>query len=72
MPTLLITGADGFIGQQLCALALQRGYAVRGAVRRLNAAGLPRGIQGVNLCAKLWYHRHNLAGSQHTGWRGSR
>jgi nucleoside-diphosphate-sugar epimerase len=42
MPTLLITGADGFIGQQLCALALQRGYAVRGAVRRLNAAGLPQ------------------------------
>ncbi|HKI98690.1 MAG TPA: NAD-dependent epimerase/dehydratase family protein [bacterium] len=35
MTTLLITGADGFVGRPLCALALQRGFAVRGAVRAL-------------------------------------
>ncbi|MGZ8227915.1 MAG: UDP-glucose 4-epimerase family protein [Methylococcaceae bacterium] len=31
--TLLITGANGFIGQALCAEAMHRGFDVRGAVR---------------------------------------
>ncbi len=34
---LLITGANGFVGQALCAELLRRGYAVRGAARSQTA-----------------------------------
>ncbi len=37
MATLLITGADGFVGRHLCAAALLQGWTVRGAVRALPA-----------------------------------
>lgn len=33
MTTFLVTGANGFVGQALCAELLRRGLAVRGAVR---------------------------------------
>ena len=36
----LITGANGFVGKFLCRTLIERGYAVRGAVRR-NDAALP-------------------------------
>lgn len=32
--SLLITGANGFVGQSLCAQAVQRGFAVRAALRK--------------------------------------
>ena len=33
MPTILVTGATGFIGRPLCAALLERGYHVRASVR---------------------------------------
>ena len=48
MPTLLVTGANGFIGSHLCAEALARGMIVRGAVRKMPAAGdSPRWVRGL-------------------------
>ncbi|MEM6770660.1 MAG: GDP-mannose 4,6-dehydratase, partial [Bacteroidota bacterium] len=35
---LLLTGVTGFIGSRLAALALERGYAVRGTMRDLSRA----------------------------------
>ena len=32
---ILVTGADGFVGQALCETLRHGGYAVRGAVRAL-------------------------------------
>ena len=37
---MLVTGANGFVGQALCAELLRRGYAVRGAVRTASIANL--------------------------------
>ena len=39
---ILVTGASGFVGRALCAALLQRGDAVRGAVRTVQA-----GLDGV-------------------------
>ena len=39
---ILVTGASGFVGRALCAALLQRGHAVRGAVRTTQA-----GLDGV-------------------------
>ncbi|HMK14608.1 MAG TPA: SDR family oxidoreductase [Burkholderiales bacterium] len=46
MPTALITGATGFIGQAACEQLLARGWAVKGTVRSSsqNVAGLPAGV----------------------------
>jgi nucleoside-diphosphate-sugar epimerase len=46
MPTALITGATGFIGQATCEQLLARGWAVKGTVRSSsqNVASLPAGV----------------------------
>jgi len=45
---ILITGANGFIGQALCKRMLADGYQVRGAVRRTDQmTALPSGVEGV-------------------------
>lgn len=41
---ILVTGANGFVGQALCKRLLDSGLHVRGAVRRENAA-LPHGVE---------------------------
>ena len=43
MSRILVTGANGFIGQSLCAEALRRGLQVRGATR--SACELPAGAE---------------------------
>ena len=44
---MLITGANGFIGQALCKRMLTDGYQVRGAVRSAaQMAALPSGVEG--------------------------
>jgi len=42
--TLLVTGASGFVGNRVCADAVQRDIQVRGAVRREDAV-LPPGVE---------------------------
>jgi nucleoside-diphosphate-sugar epimerase len=43
---LLVTGANGFVGQRLCNRLLSEGYQVRGAVRSSGAAAsLPEGTE---------------------------
>ncbi len=42
----LVTGANGFVGQVLCRDLIERGYAVRGAVRQ-EAAVLPPGMEKI-------------------------
>ena len=45
---ILVTGANGFIGQTLCKRLLADGYHVRGAVRSAaQMAALPSGVEGV-------------------------
>ncbi len=45
---ILITGANGFIGQALCKRMMADGYQVRGAVRRADQmTALPSGVEGV-------------------------
>ena len=45
---ILITGANGFIGQALCKRMLAEGYQVRGAVRgAAQMTALPSGVEGV-------------------------
>ena len=44
MPRVLVTGANGFAGAAICRHLLARGRAVRGAVRRTDAA-LPAGVE---------------------------
>ena len=38
MKTVLVTGATGFVGRELCRTLLERGYRVRAAVRSTSAA----------------------------------
>jgi nucleoside-diphosphate-sugar epimerase len=46
--TVLVTGANGFIGRALCARMLAEGWQVRGAVRSAaHATGLPAGVETV-------------------------
>lgn len=40
MTTVLVTGANGFVGSHLCRLILERGYNVRHAVRSRVSAGI--------------------------------
>ena len=42
--TVLVTGANGFVGRQLCQDLLQRGYDLRGSIR----TGRPRALTGVD------------------------
>ena len=46
MPTALITGATGFIGQATCEQLLARGWAVKGTIRSASQSkpGLPTGV----------------------------
>lgn len=44
--TVLITGVTGFIGSHLAALALERGYTVRGSMRNLDRADAIRATIG--------------------------
>jgi nucleoside-diphosphate-sugar epimerase len=41
MERVLVTGANGFVGRTLCNTLLERGYAVRAAVRRLDSGAPP-------------------------------
>ncbi len=43
--SLLVTGANGFVGQALCECAMRQGFHIKGAVR--NACNLPHGIEQV-------------------------
>ena len=43
---ILITGASGFVGQALCRALIERGYAVRGAVRSERST-LPSGVEKI-------------------------
>ena len=45
MHNLLVTGANGFVGQALCALAVRRGFHIKGAVR--TACNLPLGAEQI-------------------------
>ncbi len=46
MPSVLITGATGFIGRALCEMMMARGYHVRGTVRSEKyPADLPAGVE---------------------------
>lgn len=50
MLKLLVTGANGFVGQRLCNRLLSEGYHVRGAVRSSTAsASLPERIETVQI-----------------------
>ena len=40
MTSLLVTGANGFVGRALCATLEQCGYEVIGAVRKIRSAEL--------------------------------
>src|SRR3546814_8185335 len=51
MARVLVTGANGFAGQAICRHLLARGWAVRGAVRRDEAA-VPPGVERV-VCGPL-------------------
>ena len=44
-PLILVTGANGFVGRHLCKALLDRGWSVRGAVRRTD--GLIPGVEQV-------------------------
>lgn len=47
---VFVTGTTGFIGLELCSKMLQRGWVVKGALRKESARGiLPLGVEGVNL-----------------------
>ena len=47
MRNVLVTGANGFIGQALCKRMLADGYQVRGAVRSAaQMTALPSGVEG--------------------------
>jgi nucleoside-diphosphate-sugar epimerase len=43
-PSILVTGANGFVGRHLCRRLQQGGCAVRGAVRPDKADALPQGV----------------------------
>ena len=46
MHTILVTGANGFIGRALCARMLSEGWQVRGAIRsKAHATDLPVGVK---------------------------
>ncbi len=50
MPTVLITGATGFIGQTLCLKMLNEGWAVKGTFRKDSGKdGFPTDVQAVAL-----------------------
>ena len=59
---VLVTGANGFVGDALCAEAYERGLSVRGATR--SACKLPHGVENVAVAAMNtttdW--RHALTG----------
>src|SRR3546814_4769486 len=42
MVRVLVTGANGFAGTAICRHLMERGWAVRGAVRRAEAGGIGR------------------------------
>ena len=44
---VLVTGADGFVGRRLAGTLQDRGFSVRGSVRKAEAA-LPPGVELVN------------------------
>lgn len=46
--TVLVTGANGFVGGRLCEVLLERGYAVRALVRKTSDLSRLEGV-GVNL-----------------------
>ncbi len=47
MPTVLVTGANGFVGKALCKRLLQDKKKVRGIVRPAKASFLPQGVEAV-------------------------
>jgi nucleoside-diphosphate-sugar epimerase len=50
MPNILVTGANGFIGQALCKRLMAEGLQVRGALRRSNrTAEMPTGVETVQI-----------------------
>ncbi len=50
MHNILVTGANGFIGQALCKRLIAEGLHVRGTLRRPNRiADLPTGVETVQI-----------------------
>ena len=47
MRNLLVTGANGFIGQSLCHALVESKHSVRGAVRSLHSSSLASGVEPV-------------------------
>ncbi|MEL7163613.1 MAG: GDP-mannose 4,6-dehydratase, partial [Bacteroidota bacterium] len=58
---ILLTGVTGFLGSHLAALALERGYAVRGSMRNLDRAdAIRRAIAAIAPTERLSFVQADL------------
>jgi nucleoside-diphosphate-sugar epimerase len=70
-PTVVVTGAAGFLGGHLCRALLARGWSVRALVRRPEAGALPPGVSVGRLDLPDVIDEATLAGASvlvHTAW----
>lgn len=49
MNYILVTGASGFIGRNLCKELLRRGWKVKGLIRRNSKNALPEGVEPIEI-----------------------
>jgi NADH dehydrogenase len=71
VPTVVVTGAAGFLGGHLCRAFLARGFAVRALVRRPEAASLPEGVEVARLALPDAIDDESLVGVDavvHAAW----
>ncbi len=60
MSTIAVTGARGFIGRHLCAIAASRGHEVRTIGREVFAQPVPTALQGVDAVVHLAARAHQV------------